>query len=63
MATVTTQRGSQSILPTQRRFSCCRCHEPIVRGVIAGSWETWVTAAEGDPWCQGGAHLPRPDAC
>jgi hypothetical protein len=41
------------------RSSCCRCRETIVQGVLRGADETWVTATEGDPWCQGGAHLPK----
>lgn len=41
------------------RSSCCRCREAIVQGVIAEAPQMWVTAAESDPWCQGGAHLPK----
>ena len=53
-------RPRQAVTPAQpARSSCCRCRQPIVLGVIASTYETWVTVAEGDPWCQGGAHLPK----
>ncbi len=54
VATVTVQIEAQ-----RSRSSCCRCREPIVQGIIAETHETWVTAKESDPWCQGGAHLPK----
>jgi hypothetical protein len=39
--------------------TCARCRQSIVQGVITGASQTWATAVEGDPWCQGGAHLPK----
>ncbi len=41
------------------RSTCSRCRQSIVQGVIAGASETWATAAGGDPWCEGGVHLPK----
>ncbi len=41
------------------RSTCSRCRQSIVQGVIAGASGTWATAAGGDPWCEGGAHLPK----
>jgi hypothetical protein len=71
MVTVTTQRdlaSDRNAVPQPRvagapaqhgRSSCCRCGEVIVQGLISGTPATWATASDGDPWCQGGAHLPK----
>ena len=40
--------------------TCARCRQSIVQGLITGASQTWATAVGGDPWCQGGAHLPKP---
>ena len=64
----TAARGGEPTYPQQARLAqtvhltlttCARCRQSIVQDVITGASETWATAAEADPWCQGGAHLPN----
>ena len=50
-------RSADQVQPTLT--TCVRCKQSIVQGAITGAPQTWATAVEGDPWCQGGAHLPK----